>query len=362
MWSLHLVLALVSGALIAAGATAPDLFYGLMQEDAWAEWATFLAFSAAAALAVRLLLRAETGMERLAALALGLFSLFVAGEEISWGHRVLAFEPPEVFLEHNYQQELNLHNLLKSVLDTRWMVTIIAVAYGAALPGLVRLQALRRFSPLAPSRAFSPWFLLVAGLEIFYPFELTGELAELLLGLVFVADIGERSRSGTALPAVGVAPLVQLGCLLVALPLTPLLEAAIYGDQPANVAKVRAELETLRADLTVSGAVRKKLRRKRRVHKRLFTAVGQRYLRLRKGSRFLEWKLSPAEGDGPDVRRDRKGYFLDVWNQPYWILYARGEEGRLVLYSFGPNRRRDWDTEEGEPGDDILVPVELPGR
>jgi len=41
----------------------------------------------------------------------GVFLLFVAGEEISWGQRILQFSTPNFFQEYNAQQEFNLHNL-----------------------------------------------------------------------------------------------------------------------------------------------------------------------------------------------------------------------------------------------------------
>ncbi len=36
---------------------------------------------------------------------------FAAGEEISWGQRILGFKPPEWFVENNAQEEFNIHNL-----------------------------------------------------------------------------------------------------------------------------------------------------------------------------------------------------------------------------------------------------------
>jgi len=45
-------------------------------------------------------------------LFLGLLFLFGAMEEISWGQRVFGIESPAWFLEHNRQQETNIHNLM----------------------------------------------------------------------------------------------------------------------------------------------------------------------------------------------------------------------------------------------------------
>ena len=86
----------------------------------------------------------------------------------------------------------------------------------------------------------------------------------------------------------------------------------------------------------------RRLFRKSSIHKRLFTAVRTGYFHFGKRGSFLDHRLSPAEGQGPEARRDRYGYFLDPWNNPYWIRYEHGS-GRAVIYSFGPNRRRDTD-------------------
>lgn len=44
-------------------------------------------------------------------LLLGLFFLFCAGEEISWGQRILGMETPEFMERENAQKEFNFHNL-----------------------------------------------------------------------------------------------------------------------------------------------------------------------------------------------------------------------------------------------------------
>ena len=69
--------------------------------------------------------------------------------------------------------------------------------------------------------------------------------------------------------------------------------------------------------------------------------------------------------DPPDALRDRRGYFLDPWNNPYWLLYERSRD-RIVVYSFGANRRRDTNVRQPgdtfQPGgDDLAVTVRLTG-
>lgn len=50
-------------------------------------------------------------VKQLVYLGLGLLFLFGAGEEISWGQRILGFQTPQPLSEVNKQEEFNLHNL-----------------------------------------------------------------------------------------------------------------------------------------------------------------------------------------------------------------------------------------------------------
>ena len=43
---------------------------------------------------------------------IGVFSFFVAGEEISWGQRIFDVESPDFFKANNAQGETNLHNMV----------------------------------------------------------------------------------------------------------------------------------------------------------------------------------------------------------------------------------------------------------
>ena len=89
-----------------------ELYRHFLQEDGWVEWATFLAFSWACMLWLYIAFRSD-GWLRFGYGCLAFFCFFVAGEEISWAQRLLGYQPPEMFLEHNFQQESNLHNLFK---------------------------------------------------------------------------------------------------------------------------------------------------------------------------------------------------------------------------------------------------------
>ena len=211
-WATTTTLGCVAGLFSIVAVAAPRTFRSWMQEDSWVEWATFWGFLVAGIL-YGLLYRhgLKGGLDRrrhlFAAPLLGLavFCLFVAGEEISWTQRLFAFKPPDVFLEKNFQQELNLHNLLKDEqiggfkLDSRHLVALIAVGFGVMFPASRWLKGegliwrLARVSGADPS--LMGWFAIVAWVELSYPVSFTGEAAECFLGLLFVADATHRARA-----------------------------------------------------------------------------------------------------------------------------------------------------------------------
>ncbi len=47
----------------------------------------------------------------------GIGLVFVAGEEISWGQRIIGFATPDYLLDNNIQEELNLHNIRTKYTD-----------------------------------------------------------------------------------------------------------------------------------------------------------------------------------------------------------------------------------------------------
>ncbi|MET0287237.1 MAG: hypothetical protein ABW352_22320 [Polyangiales bacterium] len=318
---------------------APARFERLMQEDGPAEWATFLAFALAGGIGLRALWkkRVEDKLARLTLLAVCGFCLFVAGEEISWGQRIIGFRPPALFLEHNFQQESNLHNLLKGILDTRWMVLMVAGLYGVVAPYVIYLT--RWPKVLAAPLAALPWFAAIVWLEFAYPYELVGELAELALGLAFLWDVIERSDVAAEPRRALRVGVMQAGALAGALVLVPLYELSLSFHSEDLVAHTQEDLATLAARMQDGDALRSAVFKKRDVHKRLYTAVKAGYL-----------ALDPGE------------FYLDAWNSPYWFSFERtGErEGRVVLYSFGPNRKRDLGAHgTSANGDDVRLTFEV---
>lgn len=109
-------------------------------EDGLIESLTTLAlFSAALVCFYRVLrLRGLRSKRFLACCALlGVIMLFGAGEEISWGQRILGFNSPEFFNQNNAQMETNLHNMVVGSVKLNKLVFGKLLAIGVGLYLLV---------------------------------------------------------------------------------------------------------------------------------------------------------------------------------------------------------------------------------
>src|SRR5262245_22742090 len=90
--------------------TGHDAWYSV--EDGPAENTQFV-FLVAAAVVAALIVRRTWRTDPLLAMVYAMLAaglVVVAGEEISWGQRLLGIETPPSFAEENIQGELNLHN------------------------------------------------------------------------------------------------------------------------------------------------------------------------------------------------------------------------------------------------------------
>ncbi|MDJ0656566.1 MAG: hypothetical protein QNJ40_20565 [Xanthomonadales bacterium] len=353
-WQSQLVLLLAAAGLVLLAVLDRQLFTLSMQEDGWAEWATFYCFLIGGLLFAAAAFDQHGWLPRLTALGLAAFCVVVAAEEISWGQRLVSFQPPEVFLAKNFQQELNVHNFLKDreilgiEIETKYLVIVIALAYGVVAPImldlLARVPMAQQVRTLFPPLSFLPWFLLVAYAEYDYPVSFTGEAAELYLGLIFllcsVRCVPRLSRARTAaLP--GVAAIV-LGVI------TPgLLDRIFALGSSEKEQQAKAELAAIVDRFEMESGSQRKLMSRRRVHKRLYTSVMQEYLK--------DPAAVTSEPDEKNSEALRQVYYLDPWNNPYWLFYERNGMG--ILYSFGANRRRD-SKMRGDielAGDDVVV-------
>ena len=356
--------------MLSIGYFSPQTYIALMEEDYIGEWITFYAFAFAGSIIVIHLWSCRKNdlslfsLSFLIPLAVAAFCLMVAGEEISWGQRIFAFKPPDLFLEQNYQQELNIHNLFKGdgfwgiQIESKHLVMLIAFFYGVLLPLLTRfLSPLKNLDQHAPAFYLMPYFVLVIAFEQIYPITLTGEGCELFLGLIFLIHVfdaypiykSEDYKLNKLYKLSTLTAIVFAFGVITA----PLLNLLIYGSDAEVEASIKKELNLLQDDFLNPGANKKKILRRSKVHKRIYTAILQDYFRLPKYSLFLEGKQTPADHKKGEFRKDRTGYFLDPWNNPYWVYYYRKKK-RVIFYSFGSNRKRDSKLKDGSlQGDDI---------
>lgn len=96
---------------LAIAVAHPAGWAGMGREDGPVEIASVFAFLALAGIAAARFARSPRGA-RAPSVAAALAGLVGAGEEISWGQRLLGLSSPEFFSAHNVQGETNLHNLL----------------------------------------------------------------------------------------------------------------------------------------------------------------------------------------------------------------------------------------------------------
>jgi hypothetical protein len=361
---------LVLGVITALGwleARDADSYYRMMQEDEALEWATFWAFAAAGAacwLAARRQQRAQGGVPWFLA-GVGLFCFVVALEEISWGQRLLGYRPPVYFLERNFQQELNVHNVVDTALR-KLALDAVLLGYGVVLPflaGIPRLGArLGRLGVVAPPRELAPVFLAAFGLYHFYPWEFSGEIVECVLGIgfLFAALAAAAAFAGPA-PSRRSVRAAALAGAAAAVAVLGFAQAALSRQQrsasPENVEAARVEVEALRRDFVTAATLHRDGGSTCGTHQRLYG-----YLH----DRDADWLTSGSfvrlvERGLPEERAD---FLLDPWNSPYWIRDRCDDAtGRRVafVYSLGPNRRRDsspWEIR----GDDVgTVILRLPG-
>ncbi len=163
IWTIPVLIVL--GAVIAAllGKPAYKWYTG---EDQFAETMQVLIYISAFVLNFYILSRLWVNERKIIA-SLYLFVLFglifMIGEELSWGQRLIGWETSETFEEINKQQETNLHNIY-GVGDTfKWLQMVVG-AYGAILPlFMLKLGFFKKnqvfFSYVIPHYTLIPFFL-----------------------------------------------------------------------------------------------------------------------------------------------------------------------------------------------------------
>jgi hypothetical protein len=169
-----------------------------VQEDGIVEWLTVLGLILGCIVCVRRflqLIKYRTAWFLIVTIGLGLLLFFAAGEEISWGQRILGIKSSEFFKEKNSQGETNLHNLIVGGKKLNKIIfsiglTIAMGIYLLVFPVLYRYHnGTKRFidrSGIALPKAYQVFsMLLVFGITSLLPHEKKAELLEAGIALLF---------------------------------------------------------------------------------------------------------------------------------------------------------------------------------
>ncbi len=132
-----------------------ETFQQLVREDGFVEYTTvfFLFLSSIICIYRAFLYRSAknyTGVLTWALLAFLFF--FAAGDEISWGQRILGIESSDFFLEHNKQAETNLHNLVvgghsvNKIIFSRLLFLVLSIYFLFWRPLVLKVPVIRRLN------------------------------------------------------------------------------------------------------------------------------------------------------------------------------------------------------------------------
>lgn len=174
----------------------PSLVFELTEEDNFFEWLTAISLFFACAFCFILFFKTKN----IFFLLLSLLFFFGAGEEISWGQRILGFKTPEMMGKLNVQKEFNFHNLeifntadkhgntksgLARLFEVNFLFRLFMMVYGIVLPFFVfHIRSIRGLTeklklpvpPIAIGVFFLVNWVVFRGLHVFY----TGAKDELM--------------------------------------------------------------------------------------------------------------------------------------------------------------------------------------
>jgi hypothetical protein len=157
--TIYLVMAIYIAFTFFVLAMGNDVIAATVPEDHYFEIAGSLALFAASFLFLygfRVARRSRpktwsTVIKQLVYLALALLFFFGAGEEISWGQRLVGFETPEAVVEVNQQEEFNAHNLAvwqnTKLLDANTLFDAFWFLFAVLIPAVAFvIPSFRRFA------------------------------------------------------------------------------------------------------------------------------------------------------------------------------------------------------------------------
>lgn len=167
--------------------------YGLGYEDGFFEYLTALLFLLASLLMLKAGFKSGNGWY----FALFLLLFVGAGEEISWGQRLIGIETPEELKKMNVQGEINLHNLevfnrenfdksvktgIEKLLTVNTLYRLFIMFYGVIIPVLVIVSPMIKKMlekirvPLIPLNIGIYFFIAWIGFRLLNNFRLTEDI------------------------------------------------------------------------------------------------------------------------------------------------------------------------------------------
>jgi len=171
----------------------------LIAENHWGEYFTSISYGMSSVLLIALLFKPARRAQKVMWAMIGLTAFFIAGEEVSWGQKILHFSTPSILSNANAQDETTIHNLkfimesinphkLVGYIVLGW--SIFSVAVSLWFPRLKnRVQTL--CLPLIPVRIVLI-FLTVPYFFLVHPVAKWTEIGELFLSiavLVWASDM-----------------------------------------------------------------------------------------------------------------------------------------------------------------------------
>ena len=206
-WAL-IVIAVFLGYAVYLSRSDPDAFrHALVVEDGFVEWMTAIVLTVTMIVCFRrvialrqqrsLLFRFVTGL-------VGLCCLFGAGEEISWGQRIVGLESPEFFQDNNAQGEIGLHNLVVEIDGERVKLNKLIFGTGLALAMLIYLFVVTPLyrnnarvkgffdaiaAPMPQNYHVIGYLAIVATVELLIDHSKRGEMTEFAGAMMFVLNV-----------------------------------------------------------------------------------------------------------------------------------------------------------------------------
>lgn len=215
---------------------APNTYVGpLVKEDGAVEWIGALAWLLAACFFAGTLVRTwrsgKSGRKITSfwLSCLALITFLAAGEEISWGQRLINYETPGLIAKHNLQKEMNLHNL--TPLDTRvndqgekktglarWLTfgrlgTLVWVGYLVVLPLAFRFIKPARDVLRWTGLPVPPLFVAFAGIATYIAFRVVRTGSEILVADADAFKLMHVSANEVKETVVAVLFLVAAACV-----------------------------------------------------------------------------------------------------------------------------------------------------